>query len=98
MSSIDRLRRLALALVGFTLPFEHTTLIPLVINLTPNKLVTLLLLAIVMLQFAAQRQRLPRDAKRPWVVFFGVALTVSALQSILTGVDVDPVRRHAEED
>lgn len=89
---IGRLRRLALALVGFTLPFEHTTLIS-VINLTPNKLVTLMLLAIVMLEFAAQRQPLPRDPKRRWVAFFGVALSVSALQSVLAGVDVDPVRR-----
>jgi O-antigen ligase len=83
--------RIAMALVGFTLPFEYTTIIP-VVSLTPNKLVTALLLALAALQFAAGRYRLPRDPKRPWVLFFGVALTVGGIQSVLAGVEAAPVR------
>jgi O-antigen ligase len=64
-----------------------------VIKLTPNKLLTAMLLGVVMLQFAQERRGLPRDPKRPWIVFFAVALGVSALQSILAGVPLDGVRR-----
>lgn len=85
------LMRFVLALVGFTLPFEYTTIVP-AISLTPNKLVTALLLGLAALQFAAGRYRLPRDPKRPWVVFFGIALTVGGIQSILAGVEAAPVR------
>ncbi len=90
---IDLLRRLVLAFVGLTLPFEHTAVSSVIIQLTPNKLVTALLLGVVMLQLAVERRPLPRDPKRPWIAFFAVALAVSALQSLLADVGVDNVRR-----
>lgn len=92
-SPVDTLRRLVLAFVGLTLPFENTAISSIAIQVTPNKLVTALLLAVVMLQLAAERRDLPRDPKRLWVAFFGVALGVGALQSVLAGVAIDGVRR-----
>ena len=89
---VNILRRLILALVGLTLPFEYTRLIP-TGTLTLNKLLTALLLVLVALQITAERRPLPRDPKRPWVAFFGVAVTVSAIQSVLAGVPVDTLSR-----
>jgi len=91
--TIDLLRRLVLAFVGLTLPFEHTAISSVVIQLTPNKLATVLLLGVVMLQMTLERRALPRDPKRPWLAFFAVALAVSALQSVLGGLGIENVRR-----
>jgi len=91
--SLELLRRLVLVLVGVTLPFEHFAISSIVVFLTPNKLVTALLLVFVALQWAVERRRPPHDPKRLWVLFFLVVLVISALQSILYGVSADPVRR-----
>jgi O-antigen ligase len=91
--SLELLQRLVLVLVGVTLPFEHFAISSTVVFLTPNKLVTALLLVFVALQWAVERRRPPHDPKRLWVLFFLVVLVISALQSILYGVSPDPVRR-----
>jgi len=91
--SLELLRRLILVLAGVTLPFEHYTISSVVVFLTPNKLVTALLLVFVALQWALERRRPPHDPKRLWVLFFLVVLVISALQSILYGVSADSVRR-----
>ena len=91
--SLELLRRLILVLAGVTLPFEYHTISSLIVFITPNKLVTALLLVFVALQWAVERRRPPRDPKRLWVLFFLVVLVISALQSILYGVPIDDVRR-----
>ncbi len=91
--SLELLRRLIFVLAGVTLPYEHYTISSVVVFLTPNKLVTALLLGFVALQWAVERRRPPHDPKRLWVLFFLVVLLISALQSILYGVPADDVRR-----
>jgi O-antigen ligase len=89
---IDLPRRIVLAMVGFTLPFEHTSFDLGPIPLTPNKAVAALLVGLVALQWAIERRPLPRDPKRVWVLVFGLAVGVSALQAFLTLPKVDAVR------
>lgn len=91
--SLELLRRLILILAGVTLPFEHFVLSSVIIYLTPNKLLTALLLIFVAIQWAVERRRPPHDVKRLWVLFFAVVLAISALQSILYGIPADSVRR-----
>jgi O-antigen ligase len=91
--SLELLRRAILVLAGVTLPFEYHTISTVVIFLTPNKLVTGLLLGFVALQWALERRRPPHDPKRLWVLFFLVVLAISALQSVLYGVSANEVRR-----
>ena len=94
MNPIHLLRRFVLLLVGLTLPFEYTVLADVGIKLTPNKLMTVLLVVAVVLQWFVDRRSMPRDVKRPWVVMFGVSILITGMQSIFGGVvPPDLVRR-----
>ena len=91
--SLELFRKPILILAGLTLPLEYFAISTGLVFLTPNKLVTAALLALVGLQWAVERRRPPRDAKRLWLLFFLVVLLISALQSVLGGVKADDVRR-----
>lgn len=79
-------RRVVLALVALTLPFEWAALPLPGIILTPNKVVTALLLLLAAAQWSLAGGRLPGRAKAIWVAFLGAAVVVSALQAFLLGI------------
>jgi O-antigen ligase len=86
-------RLVVLALVGGTLAFEYTAVNVGGFAITPNKAISAILLGFVALQWATERRHPPRDEKSPWVLFFGIAVSISAVQSVFGGLPVAPVGR-----
>ncbi len=80
------IQALVLILVGFTLPFEHLHFAIGGLVVTPNKAVNAMLLGIVALHWATRSAPQAYDRKSVWLVFFGVALAVSAVHSFLAGI------------
>jgi O-antigen ligase len=82
---LNFIRRIALILVGVTLPFEYTRVVIAGFPLTPNKVLAGLLLVYVAMEWAAKRRRLARDPKLLWILFFGVATAIAAIPSYAAG-------------
>src|SRR5262245_1751539 len=80
-------RVLLMILVGLLLPIEYVEVFAAgAIPFGPTKLVALLFMLVVLLQWATGRATLPRSAKHLFVVLFALSLGVSTGVSVFHGI------------